>query len=142
MFEYFLAEIGSKCRDKNANCLIWHGRGDCNINSNIRELCPKSCNLCDGITTSTPTSTSCRDNNPSYCEKWAGMGMGYCQGNYMTINCKKSCNLCGETTTTSTTTAGSCTDKKFSCKKWAGKGYCSKYKKYMTKNCKKSCDLC
>ena len=124
---FFLAEIGKKCRDKNANCKTWQKRRWCKptpSNSNIREMCRESCNLCD------ETGLTCEDKKPSYCAKTP---LKYCVGNYMTMNCKKTCNYCG---------GGSCKDKNSSCETWAGMGFCTKHEAYMTISCKKSCGLC
>ena len=148
----FLGEPESKCMDTNANCKFFESIGGCN-SASLKEQCQKTCNLCDGKTSSTTTTTttveSCGDNHSS-CSKWAGMG--YCTETYvgyMTENCKKSCNLCGGTTSTTstttetTTTADSCKDKNSSCGKWAKRGFCTgTYETYMNANCKKSCNVC
>ena len=84
------------CRDINLNCESFVSQEGWCTGWNAKwaqEKCRKSCNACNGATSTTTPASSCKDKKTS-CENWAGKG--YCSKykNYMTKNCKKSCDLC------------------------------------------------
>eukprot|EP00039_Didymoeca_costata_P027218 m.17817 g.17817 ORF g.17817 m.17817 type:complete len:1258 (+) comp6118_c0_seq1:95-3868(+) len=150
----------STCPDLHTSCEAWAQAGYCSSSSvyveYMRKTCKKSCNLCDGDTTTTAPRTTTPGgecgNFHSYCEYWANLN--FCAStsqykNYMHATCPKACKLCdgGESTTTGPETTSSiiCVDRHTSCVSWKNLGYCdrnSRFYSYMFQSCKKSCAFC
>merc|ERR1719477_538008 len=153
------------CEDTKDNCNYWLGEGYCTSEEWgewMAENCPKSCNKCDKVTTTTeivtplPITTTkpseCKDLKDN-CAYWEGEG--HCDsdewGQYMTENCPVSCKKCGTVTKTTTTPVATtttipseCVDVEKDCYAYLNKGYCTTgdYVDWMAENCAKSCDKC
>jgi len=117
------------CHDNNIGCKK-KAETSC-YNSTVKNICPKSCGLCKGMTP--VLSNTCYDEYSEYC---ADKAKTDCYKEEVSSKCKKSCGLCAGMTPVPSNT---CYDEDPNCDDLA-KTDC--YMEDVSSKCKKSCGLC
>merc|ERR1712117_304264 len=83
---FLLAIVDAGCKDKSSKCLqVKEKPWLCEMGS-VKDLCKKTCNLCD-----------CRDKRPNYCLKVIKKRPLACMEDFSYLwkdYCKKTCNSC------------------------------------------------